>query len=127
MVDFNGFDRGVIGQRLPADTTLNNMRKSELIDLLHLAEDNHRVLAEAYKIAVDTSKCNICPLHLDTRKAEDIRADERKKAMEEVREITKTIEAIDILKMAESCDKKCWECDGCLTRILFEQMKGEQK
>lgn len=75
MVDFNGFDKGVIGKKLPADTTLNCMRKSELIDLLHLAESNHRVLAEAYKIAVDTSKCNICPLHLDNRKVEDIKTE----------------------------------------------------
>lgn len=80
MVDFNGFDKGVIGKKLPSNTTLNCMRKSELIDLLHLAEENHRVLAEAYKIAVDTSKCNLCPLHLDTR----IKADERKKVLDEV-------------------------------------------
>lgn len=82
MVDFNGFDKGVIGKRLPADTTLNCMRKAELINLLHLAEDNHRVLAEAYKIAVDTSKCNICTLHLDSRKVEDIKADAIRKFAE---------------------------------------------
>lgn len=75
MVDFNGFDKGVIGKKLPADTTLNCMKKSELIKLLHLAEDNHRVLAEAYKIAVDTSKCKICPLGLDKRRADEIKAD----------------------------------------------------
>lgn len=65
MVDFNGFDKGVIGKKLPSDTTLNNMRKSDLIELLHLAESNHRLLAEVYKIAVDTSKCKSCPLSLD--------------------------------------------------------------
>lgn len=40
-----------------------------------MAESNHRVLAETYKIAVDTSKCNHCPLSIDTRKAEQIKAD----------------------------------------------------
>lgn len=67
MVDFNGFDKGVIGKKLPSDSTLNNMKKSELIELLHLAESNHRVLAETYKIAVDTSKCKSCPLTLDEK------------------------------------------------------------
>ena len=75
MSDFNGFDKGVIGRKLPSDTTLKNMRKVDLINLLHLAESNHRVLAETYKIAIDTSKCNHCPLSIDTRKSEQIRAD----------------------------------------------------
>lgn len=44
MVDFNGFDKGVIGKPLPADSTLNNMKKNELIELLHLAESNHALL-----------------------------------------------------------------------------------
>ena len=75
MIDWNGFDKGVIGKKLPSDTTLNNMRKADLIELLHLAESNHRTLAETYKIAIDTSKCNHCPLSIDTRRAEQIRAD----------------------------------------------------
>ena len=62
MVDFNGFDKGVIGKPLPADSTLNNMKKNELIELLHLAESNHKVLADAYANVVDNSKCNRCPL-----------------------------------------------------------------
>lgn len=62
MVDFTGFDQGVIGKPLPADSTLNNMKKYELIGLLHLAESNHKVLAGAYANAVNTSKCNRCPL-----------------------------------------------------------------
>lgn len=82
MTDFNGFDKGVIGRALPADTTLNNMRKADLIKLLHLAENNHRTLVEAYEIATSNSKCNVCPLHLDQRRAEDIRADERRKFAE---------------------------------------------
>lgn len=84
MVVFNGFDNGVIGKKLPSDTTLNNMRKADLIDLLHLAESNHRVLAETYKIAIDTSKCNHCPLSIDTRRAEQIRAEERIKVFNEL-------------------------------------------
>lgn len=62
MTDWNGFDKGVIGKKLPSDSTLNNMKKSELIKLLHTAEHNHTVLAEAYRNAVDNSKCNRCPL-----------------------------------------------------------------
>ena len=46
MVNFNGFDRGVIGKPLPADSTLRNMKKQQLIELLHIAEHNHRVLAD---------------------------------------------------------------------------------
>lgn len=62
MVDFNGFCRGVIGKPLPADSTLNNMKKQQLIELLHIAEHNHSALASAYKCATDNSKCNRCPL-----------------------------------------------------------------
>ena len=68
MVDFNGFDKGVIGKPLPADSTLNNMKKYELIELLHLAESNHKVLADAYANAVNTSKCNSCPIMQATKK-----------------------------------------------------------
>lgn len=62
MVNFNGFDRGVIGKPLPADSTLRNMKKQELIELLHIAEHNHRVLAEVYACATNDNKCNRCPL-----------------------------------------------------------------
>lgn len=62
MVNFNGFDKGVIGKPLPADSTLNNMKKDRLIGLLHMAEENHKVLASAYANAVDENKCNRCPL-----------------------------------------------------------------
>lgn len=62
MTNWNGFDKGVIGRKLPSDKTLNNMRKADLIELLHIAEDNHNVLAFAYKNAVDNSKCNKCPI-----------------------------------------------------------------
>lgn len=36
-IDFSGFADGVIGKKLPSDKTLNNMKKSELIKLLHMA------------------------------------------------------------------------------------------
>ena len=62
MVNFNGFDKGVIGKPLPSDSTLNNMKKYQLIELLHFAESNHKVLADAYANAVNTNKCNRCPL-----------------------------------------------------------------
>lgn len=62
MIDWNGFDKGVIGKKLPSDKTLNNMRKADLIEYLHMAEHNHNVLAFAYRNAVDNSKCNRCPL-----------------------------------------------------------------
>lgn len=62
MVNFNGFDKGVIGKPLPADSTLKNMKKQQLIELLHIAEQNHSVLADAYACAINDSKCNRCPL-----------------------------------------------------------------
>lgn len=69
VTDFNGFDKGVIGKKLPSDSTLNNMRKAELIELLHTAEHNHSVLVWFYKNACDNSKCNRCPLSLNYNKA----------------------------------------------------------
>lgn len=69
--EFNGFDKGVIGKKLPSDSTLNNMKKSELIKLLHIAEHNHSTLAWFYKNACDNSKCNRCPLSLNYNKAID--------------------------------------------------------
>lgn len=119
MVDFNGFDKGVIGKKLPSDSTLNQMKKSELIELLHLAESNHRVLAETYKIAVDTSKCKSCPLTLDEKDRRQVRT-----------------EAIDEY-MNKLCDKciqqpnECWnlECpfadDECQIIKIAEQLKEQ--
>ena len=69
--DFNGFDKGVIGKKLPSDSTLNNMKKAELIKLLHIAEHNHSTLALFYKNACDNSKCNRCPLGMNYNKALD--------------------------------------------------------
>lgn len=50
--EFAGFTKGVIGKKLPSDTTLNNMKKSELIELLHMAQHNYDVLMEFYANAV---------------------------------------------------------------------------
>ena len=90
MFDFNGFDKGVIGKKLPSDSTLNNMKKSELIELLHLAESNHRVLAKTYKIAVDTSKCKSCSLTLDEKDIRQVRAEERKKILDTLYRLVKS-------------------------------------
>lgn len=70
MVNFNGFDKGVIGKPLPADSTLKNMKKQQVIELLHIAEHNHSVLVDAYACATDDNKCNRCPL---MRAAKEIR------------------------------------------------------
>lgn len=70
--DFNGFDKGVIGKKLPSDSTLNNMKKADLIKLLHTAEHNHTVLAQFYKNAVDNSKCHRCPLIKTGKNKDDI-------------------------------------------------------
>lgn len=62
MVDFFGISNGITGKQLLSDNTLSCMNKSELIRLLHLAQENYSVLLNAYKIAVDTNKCNQCIL-----------------------------------------------------------------
>lgn len=62
MTDFIGFGEGVIGKPLPADTTLEAMKKTELIELLRIADHNYKALKSAYGKAVDNSKCNRCPL-----------------------------------------------------------------
>lgn len=55
-------NKGLFGRQLPDDSTLENMRKSELIELLHIAEHNHSVLVEAYNNVVINSRCNSCLL-----------------------------------------------------------------
>lgn len=47
MIGFNGFT-GVIGKKLPSDSTLCGMKKTELINFLHVAEHNYNVLVELY-------------------------------------------------------------------------------
>lgn len=51
--EFCGFKHGVIGKdKLPADTTLNNMKKADLIKLLHIAQHNYETLMWFYNNAV---------------------------------------------------------------------------
>lgn len=62
MIDFTGFGEGVTGKSLLADSTLEAMKKTELIKLLHIADHNYKTMKSAYGNAVDNSKCNRCPL-----------------------------------------------------------------
>ena len=62
MIDFTGFGEGVTGKPLPADSALGAMKKTELIELLHIANHKYRALKSAYGNAIDNSKCNRCPL-----------------------------------------------------------------
>ena len=50
--DFSGFTKGVIGKKLPSDSTLNNMKKAELIELLKIAQHNYETLNSFYNNAV---------------------------------------------------------------------------
>ena len=51
--EFCGFKHGVIGtDKMPADTTLNNMKKADLIELLHTAQHNYESLKWFYNNAV---------------------------------------------------------------------------
>ena len=54
--EFNGFTKGVIGERLPADNTLNNKKKSELVKLLHIAQKNYDTLMQFYSHAIKHNK-----------------------------------------------------------------------
>lgn len=51
----NGASKGVIGRVLPSDNTLSNMKKSELIKLLHIAEHNYEALLWFYNNAVNVN------------------------------------------------------------------------
>lgn len=44
VTEFCGFNKGVVGKDLPSDTTLNNMKKADLIKLLHTAQHNYETL-----------------------------------------------------------------------------------
>lgn len=51
--EFCGFKQGVIGTaKMPSDTTLNNMKKADLIKLLHTAQHNYESLMWFYNNAV---------------------------------------------------------------------------
>lgn len=59
--EFCGFKHGVIGtDKMPADTTLNNMKKADLIKLLHTAQHNYESLMWLYNNAV---KANMSQLN----------------------------------------------------------------
>ena len=61
--EFCGFKHGVIGtNKMPADTTLNNMKKADLIKLLHTAQHNYETLMWFYNNAV---KVNMTQLNND--------------------------------------------------------------
>lgn len=111
---FNGFDKGVIGKPLPADTTLNNMRKADLIELLHIAENNHDVLAQAYRIAVDNSKCHQCPLGRDREKIRTDAIESYRKEMHDI--IEGNEEFIDWQKY------EIFECN----ELVAEQLKEKK-
>ena len=53
--DFCRFVKGVIGKKLPADSTLNQMKKADIIDLLHLAQKNYETLLWFYNNAVNAN------------------------------------------------------------------------
>lgn len=55
VAEFCGFTRGVIGKKLPADSTLRNMKKEELIQLLRLAQHNYEALLSTYNNAVSVN------------------------------------------------------------------------
>lgn len=59
---------GVLGKAMPADSTLKNIKKEELIEMLHIAQNNYNVLRVTYQNAVDDNKCNRCPLMQTTKK-----------------------------------------------------------
>lgn len=56
VTEFCGFDKGVIGKKLPSDSTLKNMKKEELIKLLHVAQHNYETLMEFYNNAVKANE-----------------------------------------------------------------------
>ena len=59
--EFCGFKHGVIGtDKMPADTTLNNTKKADLIKLLHTAQHNYETLMWFYNNAV---KANMSQLN----------------------------------------------------------------
>ena len=61
-INFTGYDKGVLGKPFPAASTLRTMKKSELIELLHIADHNYKSLNIAYSNAIDNSKCTKCPI-----------------------------------------------------------------
>ena len=58
--EFCGFKHGVIGtDKMPSDTTLNNMKKADLIKLLHTAQHNYETLMWFYNNAVNANMAQL--------------------------------------------------------------------
>lgn len=55
VTEFCNFGKGVIGKKMPADSTLNNMKKTELIKLFHIAQHNYETLEWFYNNAVNVN------------------------------------------------------------------------
>lgn len=124
MIDFNAFDRGVIGKKLPSDSTLKNMRKAELIELLHIAEHNYKVLSEVYQNAVDTNKCNRCPLpNMNAEHDKQIRAE----VIEEFCEGYKKFQPNGIYcKTQEDCIETDGWCIDCYKKHWLKEQNNEK-
>lgn len=52
---FNGFTKGVIGNKIPSDITLKGKKKEDLIELLHIAQRNYDVLMFFYQNAINAN------------------------------------------------------------------------
>ena len=59
VTEFCGFSKGVVGKKLPSDTTLNNMKKADLIKLLHTAQHNYETLNWFYNNAVNANMAQL--------------------------------------------------------------------
>ena len=59
VTEFCGFGKGVVGKKLPSDTTLNNMKKVDLIKLLHTAQHNYETLMWFYNNAVNANMAQL--------------------------------------------------------------------
>jgi len=59
VTEFCGFGKGVVGKKLPSDTTLNNMKKADLIKLLRLAQHNYESLMWFYNNAVNVNMAQL--------------------------------------------------------------------
>lgn len=56
MQTVHGFSKGVIGRDMYSDNTLRHMSKSELIELLKIAQHNYEAVLEAYGNSVAYSE-----------------------------------------------------------------------
>lgn len=52
----NGFDKNVIGRKIPSDAALKRMPKWELIAYLRIAQHNYSALMEFYDNAVKANE-----------------------------------------------------------------------